>query len=270
MADALETYTHGHHESVVSQHRKRTAAEAARFLLPHLRPGMRLLDVGCGPGSISSGLAAAVAPGPVLAIDLGEDVVAQAREHAAAVGAANLRVERGDVLALDQAGGFDVVYAHQVLQHVPDPHAVLTAMHRLLAPGGFVAVRDSDYGICTWSPHSEALARWLEIYSAVARRNGGEPDAGRYLYGWVRAAGFTEAEVSGTTWTFPGYDSPRVWSESWAERTLHSNLAVKAVEYGIATRDELSAVADGFRRWGQQDDAFFSIGHVEMLARKQI
>lgn len=268
MADPLATYTHGHHESVVSQHRKRTAAEAARFLLPHLRPGMRLLDVGCGPGSISVGLAAAVAPGPVLAIDLGADVVAQAGEHARSVGATNLDVERADVLELDRPGRFDVVFAHQVLQHVADPNAVLAAMRRLLAPGGIVAVRDSDYGICTWSPASDALQRWLAIYSAVARRNGGEPDAGRHLFGWVRAAGFGDAQVSGTTWTFPGYDAPRTWAESWAERTLHSNLATKAVEYGIATRDELHSVASGWRAWGQSADAFFSIGHVEVLARR--
>lgn len=269
MASTLETYTHGHHESVVSQHRKRTAAEAARFLLPHLRPGMRLLDVGCGPASISVGLAAAVAPGPVLAIDLGADVVAQASEHARASGATNLRVERADVLDLDRPGGFDVVYAHQVLQHVRDPQAVLGAAHRLLAPGGFVAVRDSDYGICTWSPDADALRRWLAIYSAVARRNGGEPDAGRHLYGWVAAAGFVDAQVSGTTWTFPGYDAPRVWAESWAERTLHSNLATKAVEYGIATPEELASVAHGWRAWGQSPNAFFSIGHVEVLARRR-
>lgn len=267
MADTLDTYTHGHHESVVSQHRKRTAAEAARFLLPHLRPGMRLLDVGCGPGSISVGLAAAVAPGPVLAVDLGDEIVAQARRHAAEAGADNLRIERADLLTLEPAGGFDVVYAHQVLQHVPDPRAALAAMRRLLAPGGIVAVRDSDYGICTWSPAADEIARWLEIYRAVAHRNGGEPDAGRHLHGWVRAAGFGEAQVSGTTWTFPGYDSPRAWAESWAERTVRSNLAAKAVAYGIATREELEAVAAGFRRWGQLEDAFFSIGHVEVLAR---
>jgi ubiquinone/menaquinone biosynthesis C-methylase UbiE len=268
MGDALATYTHGHHESVVSQHRKRTAAEAARFLLPHLRPGMRLLDVGCGPGSISVGLAAAVVPGPVLAIDLGPEVVDQARQHALAVGATNLQIEQADVLRLDRLEQFDVVYAHQVLQHVPDPHAVLTAMHRLLAPGGYVAVRDSDYGTCTWDPAADQLQRWLEIYRAVARRNGGEPEAGRHLAGWVRGAGFTDLQVSGTTWTFPSHDSPRTWAESWAERTLHSNLATKALEYGIATGDELQWVADGFRQWGRRPEAFFAIGHVEVLARR--
>ena len=267
MADQLATYTHGHHQSVVSQHRKRTAAEAAAFLLPQLRPGMRLLDVGCGPGSITVGLAAAVAPGPVLGIDLADDVIGQARALATEKQLTNLRFERADLLSLDRGDGFDVVYAHQVLQHVPDPLAALAAIRRLLRPGAWVAVRDSDYGTCTWSPPDPRLARWLEVYSAVARRNGGEPDAGRFLSGWVRQAGFTELRVSGTTWTYPGYDRPSVWAESWAERTLQSNLAVKAVEYGIATQAELQEIADGYRQWGARPEAFFSIGHVEVLAR---
>ena len=267
MSSTLATYTHGHHDSVVSQHRKRTAAEAAAFLLPHLRPGMRILDVGCGPGSITVGLAAAVAPGPVLAIDLAGDVLDHGRQFAAERGVSNVRFEQSDLLALDAPGAFDVVYAHQVLQHVPDPIAALDAMRGLLAPGGVVAVRDSDYGTCTWSPAAPELTRWLEIYSAVARRNGGEPDAGRHLRGWVRRADLADVQVSGTTWTFPGYDAAEAWADAWAGRTLHSNLGRKAIEYGIATAAELAAVAAGFRRWGQSPDAFFSIGHVEVLAR---
>jgi SAM-dependent methyltransferase len=268
MADQLATYTHGHHQSVVSQHSKRTAGEAAAFLLPHLRPGMRLLDVGCGPGSITVGLAQAVAPAEVLAIDLGAEVIDQARAHAAGKGVANVRFERADLLALGAAQPFDVVYAHQVLQHVPDPLAALAAMRRLLVAGGLVAVRDSDYGTCTWSPDDPLLGRWLAVYSAVARRNGGEPDAGRFLSSWVRQAGFIDLQVSGTTWTYPGYDSPATWAGSWAERTLHSILAVKAVEYGIATRAELEAIADTYRRWGEREEAFFAIGHVEVLGRR--
>jgi SAM-dependent methyltransferase len=229
---------------------------------------MRVLDVGCGPGSISVGLAAAVAPGLVLAIDLAGDVLAHGRELAAERGLDNVRFEQVDVLTLDASTAFDVVYAHQVLQHVPDPPAALAAMRRLLAPGGLLAVRDGDYGTCTWSPPAPKLTRWLEIYRAVARRNGGEPDAGRHLYGWVRRAGFGETRVSGTTWTFPGHESPAAWAESWAERTVDSNLGRTAVEYGVATAAELAAVAAGFRRWGASADAFFSIGHVEVLARR--
>ncbi|MEO8604932.1 MAG: methyltransferase domain-containing protein [bacterium] len=269
MTEKLATYTHGHHASVVGQHRKRTAAEAARFLLPHLRPGMRLLDVGCGPGSITVGLAEAVAPGEVLGIDLAADVLDIGRELAAEKHLTNVRFERADLLEIaEHDGGFDVVFAHQVLQHVPDPAAALAAMRRLLKDGGVVAVRDGDYGTCTWNPPDARLARWLEIYHAVAARNGGEADAGRYLNGWLHAAGFREVQLSGTTWTFPGYDSVETWTSSWAERTTSSNLAVKAVEYRIAERAELEEIAAGFREWARNPAAFFSIGHVEALGRK--
>jgi len=269
MASTLDSYTHGHHESVVSRHRKRTASEAAAFLLPHLKPGMRLLDVGCGPGSITLGLAAAVAPGEVLAIDLSSDVLEEARRLAIEKGIGNVRFERGDINHLARPdGAYDVVYAHQVLQHVQDPVKALDAMKRVLARGGLVAVRDSDYGTCTWSPPEPSIARWLEIYHAVARANGADADAGRHLYGWLVRAGFAEIRLSGTTWTFPGYDSVQEWSISWAERTVGSNLAAQAVEYGIATRSELESIAEGFRRWCREPEAFFSIGHVEALGRK--
>jgi ubiquinone/menaquinone biosynthesis C-methylase UbiE len=271
MPETLATYTHGHHASVVAQHRKRTAAEAAHFLLPHLRPGMRLLDVGCGPGSITVGLAEAVAPGAVLGVDLAaNDVLASGRQLALEKGLGNVRFERADLFELRQPGGFDVVFAHQVLQHLARPVEALAAMRRLLSPGGIIAVRDSDYGTSTWSPPDARLQRWLEVYHAVAARNGGEADAGRYLYGWLHEAGFGDVILSGTTWTFPGYDSVEAWATSWAERTTRSNLAVKAVEYGIASGAELESIADGFRQWCRGPAAFFSIGHVEALARVAI
>src|SRR5499426_4328635 len=113
-----ETYTHGHAPATVRQHARRTAEEAAAFLLPELRPGMRLLDVGCGPGSITRGLAERVTPGEVVGLDLSRETLAAARQDAATRGLANLRYEEGSVYRLAYPdASFDVAYAHQVFQH---------------------------------------------------------------------------------------------------------------------------------------------------------
>src|SRR5262245_33426749 len=66
MSDHDHEYIHGHHQSVLRSHRSRTAANSDAYLLPHLQAGMTVLDVGCGPGTITCDLADVVAPGQVL------------------------------------------------------------------------------------------------------------------------------------------------------------------------------------------------------------
>src|SRR5215468_6429208 len=109
-----QTYTHGHHESVLRSHRWRTAENSAAYLLPSLRRGMSVLDVGCGPGTITVDLARRVAPGSVVGVDREEAPLVEARELA--VDVPNLEFVVGDVYALQFAGAsFDLVHAHQVL-----------------------------------------------------------------------------------------------------------------------------------------------------------
>ncbi len=117
-----DRYTHGHHASVVGQHARRTAERDAAYLLPHLRPGIRLLDIGCGPGTITTGLARAVAPGEVVGIDLVPEVIESAREHLAETGLTNARFEAASVYELPyEDASFDAAHAHQVLQHLARP-----------------------------------------------------------------------------------------------------------------------------------------------------
>jgi SAM-dependent methyltransferase len=264
-----DVYTHGHDEAVLRSHRWRTAANSAAYLLPHLRPGMSLLDVGCGPGTLTVDLARRVALGRVVGVDVADDVVAEARAHAAAEGVARVELVAGDFRTLDPGpgGGFDVVHAHQVLQHLRDPVGALAAMARLAVPGGLVAARDSDYGAMTWFPAEPRLDRWAEIYAAVTARNGADCDAGRLLPRWARLAGLADVAYTTSTWTFARPDDRAWWSGTWAVRIARSNLADQAVAYGIATRDELAEVAAGWRAWAADPDAVFTVVHGELLAR---
>jgi SAM-dependent methyltransferase len=265
---AHEVYTHGHPEAVLRSHRWRTAENSAAYLLPHLAPGLSLLDVGCGPGTLTVDLARRVAPGRVVGVDVAEVVVDEARAHAAASGAADVSFVAGDFRTADlgPGDGFDVVHAHQVLHHLGDPVGGLAAMSALARPGGLVASRETDYGAMSWAPASAALDRWAEVYAAVARRNGAEPDAGRHLLRWARLAGLADVTYTTSTWTFTGPDRGW-WSETWAVRTADSPLADQAVAYGVADGAELADLAAGWRAWGQDPDAVFTVVHGEVLAR---
>src|SRR5690606_28587735 len=106
--------------------------------------------------------------------------------------APNLRFEVADVYALDfPDGSFDVIHGHQVLQHLVDPVAALRELRRVLAPGGVLAARDSNYAAFWWAPAEPRLDRWLELYHQVTTHNRAEADAGRFLVAWAREAGFT-------------------------------------------------------------------------------
>ena len=196
-------YLHGHHESVLRSHRWRTAENSAGYLLPRLRSGMTLLDVGCGPGTITAELAEIVSPGIVTALETGPGPLALTRAEIERRGLTTVDFAVGDVHALDLPdASFDVVHAHQVLQHVADPVGALREMRRVCRPDGYVAVRDSDYAAFTWYPEIPELTDWLGLYQRLARANGGEPDAGRRLLSWARAAGYRDVTATSSTWCF--------------------------------------------------------------------
>ncbi|MEU9103325.1 methyltransferase domain-containing protein [Streptomyces xanthophaeus] len=262
-------YTHGHHESVLRSHRWRTAANSAAYLVPELRPGLSVLDVGCGPGTITADLAELVAPGGrVTAVDASADVVAQARAYAAERGLDGVEFATADVHALDfPDDSFDVVHAHQVLQHVGDPVRALREMRRVCRPGGIVAARDADYAAMTWYPAEPGLDDWLGLYRRVARANGGEPDAGRRLAAWAREAGFTGVRCTATAWCYATAEEIAWWSGLWADRTTASSYAEVATRGGHATPADLAEAAKAWHTWGTHPDAWFSVLNGEILCR---
>jgi SAM-dependent methyltransferase len=263
----VDTYTHGHADSVLQSHRWRTVENSAAYLAPHLRPGLEVLDVGCGPGTITVDLAARVAPGRVVGLDVSPAPLDEARALAERSGV-EVTFAVGDVYALDAAdGSFDVVHAHQVLQHLTDPVAALREMARVCRPGGLLAVRDVDYATFVWWPADPGLDRWLDLYHRVARHNDAEPDAGRRLLGWAHAAGLRDLTATTSSWCYATPAEREWWGNSWAGRATASSFAEQAVAYGLATPEELEQVADAWRRWRDADDGWLSMTHGELLVR---
>jgi SAM-dependent methyltransferase len=268
MPQEAAVYTHGHHESVLRSHTWRTATNSAGYLLASLKPHMTILDIGCGPGTITADLAERIPEGQVIGLEYAPDVLKQAQATADQRGIKNIRFEIGDVHALDYPdGSFDVVHAHQVLQHVGDPVQALREMRRVTKPGGIVAARDSDYSAFTWFPDVDGLKDWKELYLKVARANGGEPDAGRRLKAWARQAGYdvTSIDATASAWCFNTPEEKAWWSGLWADRIVASTFAKTAIDGKHASKEELERISQVWRKWGAEEDGWFACLHGEIL-----
>lgn len=260
-------YTHGHEVATLASHGRRTAQTSCGYLLPVLEPGMRVLDVGCGPGTITLDLAEIVAPGQVVGIEPVEGPLVAAREEATRRGDLGTRFESADVSALPfEDNSFDVVHAHQVLQHLTDPVRALQEMARVCRADGWIAARDADYAAMAWWPEVPELEDWRSLYRAVARSNGAEPDAGRRLRGWARAAGLDDAVLTTSVWTYADDETCEWWGRSQAERYVGTVFADQAAEQGAGI-EQLEQMAQGWRRWSEAPDAWFVIVHGELLAK---
>src|SRR5690348_4101961 len=239
----MATYTHGHHESVLRSHRWRTAENSAAYVLPRLTSGVSVLDVGCGPGTITADFASLVTPARVTALEVTAEALDLARAEITRRGLTNVDFAVGDVHELDFPDDtFDVVHAHQVLQHVADPVQALREMKRVCVPGGIVAARDADYAGFVWYPRLLALDSWLDLYRRAACANGGEPDAGRRLLSWALQAGFDDITPTGSMWCFATAETREWWGGMWADRILQSDLSRQLVDSGMATRAQLEEI----------------------------
>jgi ubiquinone/menaquinone biosynthesis C-methylase UbiE len=175
-----ERYSPGYGEQLVGSYQERSVGREAAFLKPFLRPGMDLLDCGCGPGSITVGLARLVAPGNVRGVDIEPSQIALASSRPRDAGVASLGFEVASVYALpfpDET--FDAVFMHALLQHLGDPLAAIREARRVLKPGGVIGVRDDDLGSLISSPVDRHMERVIEVLGKIMRRSGGNPHVGR-------------------------------------------------------------------------------------------
>jgi SAM-dependent methyltransferase len=264
------TYSHGHSAGVVTDHARRGAADSAGFLIPHIKVTSTILDVGCGPGTITADLAALVPKGHITGLDSVSSVLAKARETAASRGLTNIDFQNLDANALPFADNtFDVVFCHQVLQHVGSPVSVLAEMRRVAKSNGIVAAREADYQSFAWYPEPPLMERWRTLYISVARANGGEPNAGRRLHVWAREAGFTPEEIDATwdSWRYTG-ERAKQFAESHGGRILQPGFLGTATREGLATEDEIKQISQVWSEWAVQDDAFLAIPSGQILCRK--
>jgi len=246
-----EIYTPGHTENASNFMAKRTLESHGAFFLPNLRPGLSVLDCGCGPGSITMGIAASIAPGDVVGIDFAQSQIERARVAAARGRRRNVRFETGDAYSLPfESGGFDPVFSHALMEHLADPVAALRELCRVLKPGGVIGVCSPDWGGFILSPPSPELSRAVEAYMALQSKNGGDVRAGRKLGQHLAATGFAEVRIAAGYECYPSLESIGEYLASQLERE----------------GDARSAAV--FRDWSQQKKGMFAQAWVSAVGVK--
>lgn len=250
-----EVYTQRDNPAFDAAMTARTAAREAAFFLPHLRPGMRLLDVGCGPGSITLGLAEVVAPGEVVGIDLRPEVVEQSRAAAAQRGIANVRFEVGSAYDLPfPDASFDAAFAHIVLMHLREPARALAEVRRVLRPSGVVGVCDLDYGALLVYPLTPLREQYLALRSRVRQHNGGDVFLGRTHRRLLLDAGFARTEA-GATVNCAGTLEGTQRMVAFHQAQLPS-LTQTALQEGWVDQVTVDAMAAELDAWAERPDAF--------------
>jgi SAM-dependent methyltransferase len=256
-----ETYAPGWADDAVGMMARRTARERASFFLPLVEPGMRLLDVGCGPGSITLGLAKAVGPeGEVVGVDIEPSQVAMARVAAEREQLPNVRFEVASIYALPFAdASFDAVFAHAVLEHLARPGDALAELRRLLRTGGALGVADSNWRDAIIEPRTSDVDLALASHLSLRRKAGGDPFAGERLPALVEAAGFTDIATTHCHRPDMSYDG--------LARYVRDRIDAALQDAEGAARAELRRAAAAARRWALDGKGRFSQRWVLVTGR---
>lgn len=242
----------------------RTAAKEGAFFLRQLRQGMRVLDVGCGPGSITLGFAEAVAPGEAVGVDFQPSQVSCAQSLRVKRGILNTHFEVADAYQLPfQDGSFDAVFANAVLWHLREPVRALLEMRRVLRPGGIIGLRDCDWGGRIHAPATPILEEYYALTPRIRQHNGGNPFLGRDLRGLLLEAGFVRTEASVSVWS-AGTPEEIQGCASFLKAQLRG-FAATALAEGWMDQATVQAVGDEFDAWAERPDAFYMDVYCEAL-----
>lgn len=238
----------------------RDARRFLPFLLPYVSPGMDVLDVGCGVGSIALDLAPALAPGRVVGIDADAEQIETARRSAAERGLENAEFVTSSVYELPFGEAtFDVVYANAVLMYVRDQVRALAEMRRVLRPAGLAAVIDDDLGTVVISPDRQELRLAPRLFECAVAHEGGNARYSRRLRTLMLEAGFARTQgVAHAPEVYGDLASTRWFAEFAVGLFSSPRMAGVIVEEGWATRADLDMVITALQEWGDLPDAFAS------------
>ena len=264
-----EKYTLGYGDSSMDWMTRRTVEGHGAFMLPYLEPGMRLLDCGCGPGTLTLGFAKHVAPGETIGIDLEASQFADSAEAARRESIDNLEFRTGDIYALPfEDASFDAVFGSAVLGSLARAEAVIGEMVRVLKPGGVIGLKEFDHGGDIVWPLTPLIERSIELYHRLRAHNGNEPLAGRRLKGWLHAAGCSIESVHACYTEQTDVEHLRAIVRRNNGLTVEF-LAAQYAALGWCTPEELEEDAQAWTEFAENPAAIYLSSWFEVVGRRE-
>ena len=262
-------YPFGYGAAAVSMMKRRSAEANAGFFLEKLTTGSSLLDVGCGPGSITVGIAKALAPGNVVGIDIEASQVELGREHALEEGVKNCSFETASALNLPMTdASFDAVYGHTIVMQFKDPAPVLDEVKRVLKPGGLVGFREIDLGASLFHDENSAIKDVLFTLRRSIIENDGNPDIGHSLPTILSSAGLELVDVSAKYSFASSPTAKRKMHSAMAELWEQADFPAQAEELGWISAADRGTMSDRLEKEGADPASFSGTTYVEVVARK--
>ena len=269
MTEQTSTYTMGYSDEFRQLLDRRSMETHAAHLVPYLRSGLRVLDFGCGPGTISVGLARAVDPGEVHGVDMEESQIELARAAAEAGGHKNAKFHVGDVTSLPFGdNSFDVAHCHAVLMHVPDTSAALAEVKRVLRPGGIIASRETVVASCFAEPTTDTLRSGWTVFGNLISANGGHPQMGRELKNYLVEAGFIDVQASASFDVFSTPGDVAFLHGFIIDWFFSPAVIAAATAYGLATHEQFEQWRAALEQWRGHAGALGAIAFGEAIASK--
>lgn len=259
-------YTMGYNTAYVRMQERFAQQNSVTFLIPHLLPNQRLLDIGCGAGFLSARMANAVAPGELVGIDIEQSQVDIARETAAQKNVDNARFRVADALDLPFAdSSFDVAHLGGVLMHVADVEAALAEAMRVLKPGGLLACRDLMPESSFAHPELGVMQSSFDAFIDLVAADGGHPSIARDIKGRLKQAGFTDVRVSHAIETYDDAEELDIFSAIIRQWFL-SDVVDAAQEYGLMTANMKLEIAKCLEQWRKHPAALAGVASCQALA----
>ena len=263
-------YTMGYSREFLQLLNRRNAQTHAAHLFPWLHSGSRVLDFGCGPGTITVGLAAAVHLGKVHGVDMEESQIEMARSAAAAGGHDNITFHVGNVYDLPfEDDYFDVAHCHAVLMHVPDTQAALREVRRVLKPEGRLGCREMIADGSFTEPAREHLPEAWATFIRLLAANGGHPQMGRQLKGALLDAGFDVTHASGSFDFFHTAEEIAFLHAFISDWFFMPQVVAAATQYGLATHEQFEQWKSEIDEWKSDPRAVGALAFGEATARNR-